>query len=264
MAEHRRPRAQAVPDDLWTIAALGALAYVGETLGHELIGHGSACILSGGRITALAPLWMRCSVQTIPMVAAGPIFNFIAAGLFAAAARWRRRSDTRSYFLWLSCSFNLLVACGYLAVGGATAWGDWGFVFAAVKPAWAWRVTLIVLGLAGYVLGLRGLGNLYAVVAGNGGFSPGVLRRRTLVPGAAAALVACAAEIAGGRIAAGSIALSLGCTLFVGWTLGLVEKSKVGGAASELAIPRSAGWLWAALVGSAAFIGFVGPAAKFG
>jgi hypothetical protein len=91
-------------------------------------------MLDGGHLTALAPLWMRCSVHTIPMVIAGPAFNFVAGGLCAAILRLRKRSDTLGYFLWLSCGFNLLVACRYLIVGGVTTFGDWGVVFAYVQP----------------------------------------------------------------------------------------------------------------------------------
>jgi hypothetical protein len=39
---------------------IGAIAYVGETVGHEFLGHGSVCLLDGGHITALA------KNQTIP------------------------------------------------------------------------------------------------------------------------------------------------------------------------------------------------------
>ena len=212
------------PTDAWTIAAIGVLAYIAETVGHELIGHGGVCLLGGNRITALAPLWMRCSVQTLPMVAAGPLFNFVAAALLAVALRVRTWPGAVGYFLWLTCAFNVLVACGYLIVGGATTWGDWGVVFASVSPAWAWRIALVAIGAAGYILALRGLGRSYAQIAGEAGYAPGVLRDRTLLAGAAAAVVAVGAEIAGGRWAVGSLALSLGCTLFVGWTLGRVLK----------------------------------------
>ncbi|HEY5409183.1 MAG TPA: hypothetical protein VIJ94_00525, partial [Caulobacteraceae bacterium] len=127
-------------DNLPTVLAIGVIAYVAETVGHEFLGHGSVCIINGGHITALAPLWMRCSVHTIPMVIAGPAFNFVVGGFCAAILRLRKRSDTLGYFLWLSCGFNLLVACGYLIVGGATTFGDWGVVFASVQPQWAWRL----------------------------------------------------------------------------------------------------------------------------
>jgi hypothetical protein len=247
------------------MAAIGLLAYAGETVGHELIGHGGVCVLSGGQVTALAPLWMHCSVQTIPMVAAGPLFNFIAAAFFATVLRWRQGSDTWSYFFWLSASFNMLVACGYLLVGGATTWGDWGVVFADVKPAWGWRAGLIIAGLAGYVFGLRLLGSLYARFAGHTGFDAQVLRRRALLPGAAAAIMACAAEVVGGRFTVGTIGLSLGCTLFVGWSLRFIKEPKAPSAGTAVdPTVRGGGWLLVAAIIAGVFIAIVGPVAKFG
>jgi len=256
-----RPGTQ-LPADAWTIAAIGILAYVAETVGHELVGHGGLCLLSGGRITALAPLWMRCSIQTIPVVAAGPAFNFIAAALLAQALRVRTWPGDVSYFLWLCCAFNVLVACGYLIVGGSTTWGDWGVVFAGVSPVWIWRAALVAIGAAGYLLALRGLGRTYARIGGEDAFAPGVFRRRTLLAGAAAALVAVGAEIAGGRWALGSLGLSLGCTLFVGWTLSLVGKPAEPGPAPARTAPSPA-WIVAGLVTAGLFVGLVGPVATF-
>src|SRR6266478_849154 len=85
------------------IALLGILAYVGETLTHEAVGHGGICLLSGGRIALLAPLYMHCSIVTLPMIAAGPAANVLAGVLFLVVLRsGRQRSATFRYFLWLS------------------------------------------------------------------------------------------------------------------------------------------------------------------
>jgi len=251
-------------DSLPTILAIGVLAFVGETVGHELLGHGGVCLLDGGRVTALAPLWMRCSVHTIPMVVAGPAFNFAIGGVCAALLHLRGRSDTLGYFLWLSCGFNLLIACGYLIVGGATTFGDWGVVFASVQPQWAWRLTLAVVGLAGYLVALKTLATLYQRLAGARGFEGGALRRRTLAPGAGAAAAACAAEVAGGPPAVGSLALALGCTLFVGWTLGRIgnfSRPSTRSDTTELVIPFRPLWIAAGLLIAGLFVGVVGPVA---
>ena len=251
-------------DSMPTILAIGVLAYVGETVGHELLGHGGVCLLDGGRITALAPLWMRCSVHTIPMVVAGPAFNFAVGGFCAAILRLRVRSDALGYFLWLSCGFNLLIACGYLIVGGATTFGDWGVVFASVQPQWAWRLVLAAVGLAGYLVTLETLATLYQRLTGARGFEGDALRRRTLAPGAGAAAVACAADGAGGHPAVGSLALALGCTLFVGWTLsriGNFSPPSTRSDTTELVIPFRPLWIAAAILVAGFFVGVVGPIA---
>ena len=251
-------------DSIVTLVGLGALAYVCETVGHELLGHGSACLLSGGQISALAPLFMRCSVDSIPMVAAGPAFNLFAAGVFALIIQLRPRGDALTYFLWLSCAFNLLVACGYLIGGGATTFGDWGVVFASTAPQWFWRLAVIIIGLGGYVFGLWGLAQLYAKIAGLEGFNGAILLRRTLLPGISAAIVACTAELAGGRLGVASLPLVLGCTLFVGWSLSRIGQFRPGTGKvqdSKLVVPFSSSWLIAATIASLIFVGFLGPVA---
>lgn len=253
-------------DSVATLMGLGALAYIGETVGHELLGHGSGCLLSGGAITALAPLFMRCTTHTIPMVVAGPAFNFLAAGLCVLVLRMRAQVDILSYVLWLSCGFNLLVACGYLIVGGVTTFGDWGVVFASTSPQWLWRAAIFAGGAAGYFYGLRLIGRLYAKIAGPEGFDRSVLQRRTLLPGLAAAVVALAAEVAGGHPAVGTLALTLGCTIFVGWCLSRIGAFKPldpPTTGPTLTVPFSIAWLAVAAIASALFIGLVGPVALF-
>src|ERR1700761_961072 len=105
-----------IRDDGLTLAAAGVIAYVTEAMGHELVGHGGACLASGGMITALAPLWMRCSIVTPVIVLAGPLFNFVAAAIAGAILMRSRRTGAFAYLLWLVFVFNLLVASGYLVV----------------------------------------------------------------------------------------------------------------------------------------------------
>jgi hypothetical protein len=198
------------------------------------------------------------------MVGAGPAFNLLAACACALALRLRPRGACLRYFLWLSCAFNLLVACGYLVVGGATTFGDWGVIFGATAPPWLWRVALIALGLFGYLAGLQGLARLYASIAGPEGFDAALLWRRTLLPGAAAAVIACAAEAAGRSLTLSSMGLSLGCTAFVGWTLSRLGDFKPSPSAAmteRLALPLRLPWVLASLLVSAIFVALVGPGA---
>ena len=126
--------------NLLSLAALGVLAYVAETLVHEAVGHGGVCLASGGALTLLAPLYMRCSVVTAAMIVAGPAANAVTGLLCLIALQAPSlRNGAFRFFLWLSFVFNWLVAAGYLLVGSATGFGDWGVVFAAVTPDWHWR-----------------------------------------------------------------------------------------------------------------------------
>jgi hypothetical protein len=252
-------------DDAATLLALGILAYVAETVGHEAIGHGSVCLLTGGQVTAIAPLWMHCSVETPAMVLAGPLFNLAFGAACGVAVYLWPRTGALGLWLWLSCAFNLLVACGYLAVGGATGFGDWPYLLGGGQPAWLWRAAAVGIGLAGYVAALSGLRRLYVRIAGPAGQASRRLQARTLLPAAGAAVVACAAELANGRIDLGGLGLSLGCTLFVGWSLSRIGEP--GGnadgpaAGAALAAPRRPLWIGAAALAAVSFILMIGRTA---
>ncbi|HEY5106028.1 MAG TPA: hypothetical protein VII73_04545 [Caulobacteraceae bacterium] len=250
-------------DSLSALLCLGVLAYVGETLLHEAVGHGGMCLATGGRVTALAPLWMRCSVVTPVMILCGPAINFFAGGLLFAVLRYAPPSGAAAReFLWLSFAFNLLVAFGYLVVGGASGFGDWGVLLAGVRPAILWRLPAVLVGAAGYYAALIVAARLYGRLNGAGAFAQGRLLGRTLVASAGAAIVACAAEIAGGRLAAGPLVLALGCTLAVGASLtriGGFTRARNPGQATLTPI-RASPWLLAAGVAVAlVFIFVVGP-----
>jgi hypothetical protein len=119
---------------------------------------------------------MRCAVGSLQITAAGLVFNFLLAALCAVILLLRKRKDTLSYFLWLCCAFNVLRAFGYMIVGGGTTFGDWGVLFGQVNPQWLWRTALVIVGLAGYMTALAGLGRLYRAIAGIEGFRPIGLR----------------------------------------------------------------------------------------
>ena len=251
-------------DDLATICSIAVVAYICETLGHELLGHGLVCKALGGDITALAPLWMRCSIQSKLMVAAGPCLNFLVAGAGFLLVRRRTGFTALNYFLWLLCAFNLLVACGYLMVGGATGFGDWGVLFNAINPAWLWRAPAVLVGLAGYLLGLRVLGGLYGNLTWRHDLGNAVLWRRTLLPGLAAGLVACLAEVASGARAPGGLVLPIGCTVFVGWSLMSISKSGRPPSDSDLSqtVPLTPGWIGTGLVLALLFVLVIGRGAS--
>lgn len=206
-------KAHSSQDSVVTLAALGVIAYVFETLGHEALGHGAMCIALGGHVEAIAPLWMRCSLTSKFVTAAGPGFNLLAAAVLAAILLRFTRLTLLSYLLWLCCLFNALVACGYLMVGGATTFGDWGVLFAPITPSWVWRAAALAGGLLAYLACQRGLSHLYGRLVAADGFSKTVLWPRILVPGAAAAVVACAAEFAAGQRLPAGFVLPLACTI---------------------------------------------------
>jgi hypothetical protein len=251
-------------DDLPTLLAAGVLAYVTETLLHEAAGHGGACLAQAHRVLALAPLWMRCSQTSLFQVAAGPGMNVLAAaGFFLVLRLWRSVGPALGMLLWLSFAFNALVACGYLGVGAATGFGDWPVIFGATP---FWRVPAMLAAVSGYYLCLRVAAALYVRLAGSGAPAARALRRRALLPAGGAAIVACLAEIVGGRIGVMPLLLAFGCTAVVGYSLtsmdDVVAQSAMVGTGLRL-IPRSSSIIAIGILVAAAFVFVVGPGLTF-
>ncbi len=250
-------------DDFATLAAAGVLAYVGETMLHEAVGHGGMCMAQGFHFTMLAPLWMRCSAFSAGVVAAGPALNVISAAVVFAVLRWVRPAGVLpGLLLWLGFAFNALVACGYLGVGAASGFGDWPALFGWVQPTVAWRLPAGLIAAAGYYGCLRLAASLFREFSGSGGAARRRLWRRAMVGGAAACGVACAAEMVGGRVQVMALLLAVGCTLVVGFSLTSMDNvvSAPGTRDRDLgAVRRSYALIGAAVVVAMVFIGVIGP-----
>ena len=250
-------------DDLATTVAIGVMASVGQFVVHELVGHGTACVLVGGRILAVAPLWMRCSVDHRLMVLAGPMANLVAGGVCWALLRGAPpRSPASRLFLWLSIAFQWLVAAGYLAVGAASGFGDWPVILPALS-AWSVRLAAIVVAVGGYVLALRALARLGVQRFGPSLVEESRLERVALLPALAAGAVAVLAELVGHRFQPLGLVLAIACTAVVGWSLlavprfaGPTPTDRIG----DVAIPRSLGWILGGAAAALGFLGLVAPA----
>ncbi len=206
-------------DDEATLAAAGIIAYAAETMLHEAVGHGALCLLAGKRFTLLAPLYMRCTVSGPALLAAGPVANFLAAIVAYAWLRWMPpRGRVVWLLIWLSFTFNALVACGYLAIGAVTGFGDWPALATTLNLPFWWRLVAVIVATLAYYGCLRMAALLFRLQAG-GIDAVARFRGRAMVPAGAAAVLACLAEAAGGRVQVLPMLLALGCTLGVGFSL---------------------------------------------
>lgn len=138
--------------DFWAVVAIALVAGIGSDFIHEGIGHGGACLLTGGHPLALSTVHFECAGEGRLVAAGGTIANLIAAVIFWAASRGVKRSTRLRYFLWLCMTLNLLVAGGYLLFSGIGNIGDWAAVIQGNQPVWAWRVFLTALGVVTYLL----------------------------------------------------------------------------------------------------------------
>ena len=118
---------------------------------HEGLGHGGACLLSGGRPLALSSVDFECSADTRLVMAGGTLVNLLAGALFFVLCRLVSREYPRlKFFLWLSMAVNLFAGTGYFLFSGIGGIGDWNDFIRGLGPQLPWRLGLTVLGVLSY------------------------------------------------------------------------------------------------------------------
>ena len=140
-------------DDLPTAIALAALAICTTACAHEALGHGSACLFLGGRITLLSNAFFRCSAPSPIIDISGPVGNLLT-GFIAFALQGRISGNRPALRFYALCvmAFSLFWEAGYVIFAMLRDRGDYvyawiGFVGAA---NWAVRLGGIAVGIAAY------------------------------------------------------------------------------------------------------------------
>jgi hypothetical protein len=152
---HRSPAS--VGGQIATTASIAIVVYAAMDMCHEVLGHGMATLfVDDVTPVSLTTVALSSSGAVSRWVAlAGPLTNLVL-GIFSLA--WFRRLSTfgtGSFFLWLFAVVNLLNGTGYAIYSGGLDFGDLAVVIAGWEPHLAWRVGMLVLGVAGYYLSLR-------------------------------------------------------------------------------------------------------------
>lgn len=141
--------------DVPTLVAITVVAYAASSLAHELIGHGTGCLLSGVKPLLLSSIILTSEGGNRIVDAGGPVANIVfGIGAFYLFTR-RAKFTAFSYFLWLFATFNLLVGAGYLFWSGLMNVGDWAFVIKGLQPAYAWRTAIGIIGAVSYLAVVR-------------------------------------------------------------------------------------------------------------
>jgi hypothetical protein len=142
---------------LATAVSIAIVAYAAMDMCHEVLGHGLATLfVDDVRPVSLTTVALSSNGASNRWVAlAGPLINLVLG--FVSLAWFRRISTfgTGPFFLWLFATVNLLNGTGYAIYSGALDFGDLAVVIAGWEPHMAWRVGMVVLGIAGYYLSLR-------------------------------------------------------------------------------------------------------------
>lgn len=140
--------------DAATIAAIGVLAAIGVTTAHEALGHGSACLALGGRVTLVTSSLFRCDARSYLIDLWGPLTS-LGIGLAAAMASkivGGERPEAK-LFLILVSAFAGFWEGGYLAQAMLTRHGDLYFAWAGLvgEPSGVVRGAGIMAGVAIYL-----------------------------------------------------------------------------------------------------------------
>jgi len=194
--------------------------------------------------------------------AAGIVFNVIAgAALWLIARRSANIAVHVRYFVWLAMAYNLFTGWGYVVSSSLSNSGDLANAFRAASPAWHWRAIAAPVGALFYVLSTWIAAARMRPLIGPGYTAR--LWRLILIPYFGSAVVASAAgalnQIMNARLAITlAVSTTLGC-----WGVLLVPLILLTGrtapAPAAPAIPRSLGWIVAAVLVAAVFVGVVGP-----
>ncbi len=181
-------------DDAVTVAALGMLAASLTTVAHEAIGHGGACLSSGGRIALLTNVYFECAPRASWIAAFGPLGNLSWAFLawLALRATPAQAAATR-LVLVLTMTLSMFWEAGYMLYAAVLNEGDYIIAargqFGAV--GWPLRVGLFIAGLALYLFARRLASSEAAPFAS----APGRVQRTFRIAWLAAALSAAVAAL---------------------------------------------------------------------
>jgi hypothetical protein len=261
---------EATKSNLWTVAAIAAVAAVIADFIHEGVGHGGMCVATGGQALVLSTVHFDCSADTRLVAAGGTLANLIFGALFWGAGRAVKQAASWRYFFWLLMTFNLFEGGGYFLFSGIGNIGDWTAVVAGWQPVWAWRVGLIVLGTVTYFflfvpLCLR---ELRPFLGKDAKVRVRRAQRLTVVPYVTAGILACAAgalnPVGPLLILISAAAASFGGHSGLAWMANLLHGPRIS--SSEFQMPeigRSWGWVIAAVILAIAFIMGLGPGVKF-
>jgi hypothetical protein len=258
--------------DLLTVMAIAIVAYVFASVIHEDVGHGGTCLLTGGHPLALSTLYFECGDENKLVAAGGTIANCVFGILFLVMSRVvPQRLISFRYFLWLSMTINLLQAGGYFLFSGIGNIGDWAAVIQGWHPAWAWRIGLIVLGIASYLMFIRlALLELRPFLGTAGPDRFRRAKRLCIVPYFTGGILSCVAGLFNPvgmiLVAISAAAASFGGTSGLAWMWQMMRGNRFQLSDQQLEAPsikRSNSWLAIGALLAVVFVAVLGPGLKF-
>ena len=249
--------------------AIAIVAYAVANLLHEGVGHGGACLLTGGRPLVLSTVHFDCSADNRIVDAGGTMMNFLAGAVAWRILRWRALTPRAAYFAWLGLAVNLFQAAGYFLFSGVTNLGDWAQFIIGLGASWVWRLGLVIVGAGLYAAFVwLALKELLPFVGNED--SPRWRRARllTLVPYLAGGVLSCVAGLFNPvgmvLVAISAAAASLGGTSGLAWMWEFFRDPRFPPSEGALSgLTRSPAWILSGSLVAIVFIGFLGPSVRF-
>lgn len=257
-------------DSVFALAAIGVTAYVSCDLVHELLGHGGACMATGGRPITFSSFHFQCFGGWQPFVCSAGIFANIAVGLvlWLVLRRARLLSAHTRYFLWLAMAYNLFSAWGYIVTSTISSSGDWANALRGVPLAWQAKAGIALVAASLYILSIRITASAVRAFVGPG--FPARVWRLIFVPYFAAALVAGTAAMLNGILTRrealnAAISTTLGSWGFLFLPLVLFvlrRRRKIVHDPSPAFVTYSWPWIVGAAILAVLFVAVVGPGVR--
>lgn len=255
------------PVDRLTLASIAALVYASGAVIHEILGHGSMCLVSGGATESWSSVHFGCSVESLAVMAGGTLANALAGLLFFIAFRAARgASPATRYALWLAATLNLMQAAGYFLFSGVLGIGDWAAVLRNFGAGGLARAGMAIGGMAVYLaivcLAARWLGPF---LPADRAAAERAARPLTLFPWIVGGLLSCVAgalnPVGLVLVAISAAAASFGGTSGLAWMASIVGTrwAPLDPGGHGLSIPRHRGYLVAGVLAAILFIAVLGP-----
>ncbi len=167
----------AARDNLATLIAIGLLAYASADIAHHVLGHGGACLASGGHIRSLSSIYVDCTKLGTVVDLGGPVANLLVGVIALVAVRLRsgKSGEAMTLFLVLAAAFNLFWFFLPLVFSVLSRTDDWAWPLHHVHASHAVYYGLAAAGALGYWLTLR------MTAASLSGFANPVSRVRRVV-----------------------------------------------------------------------------------
>lgn len=171
------PASSGERSDLRSVIAVAMVAYAASSVVHELVGHGSGCLLTGVKPLLVTSILLQSAGGNRIVDVGGPLANILFG---AGAFYWFQRQakfTAFSYSLWLFAALNFLVAAGYPFYSGVSNWGDWASAIRELHPQYAWRAAISLAGILLYILVVRLLCRSLIKLVREGGIGRSDVRR---------------------------------------------------------------------------------------